>query len=62
MLINPIDSNTVGGKPIWILIVKLLLQWCLKTQLYMLCEFCGDKVCREFFGDPNSSSHKVSRS
>ena len=25
-----------------------------------VCEFCGDEVCREFFGEPNSSPHEVS--
>ena len=22
-----------------------------------VCELCGNKVCREFFGEPNSSPH-----
>ena len=25
----------------------------------ILCDLCGDKVYREFFGEPNSSSHRV---
>ena len=27
-----------------------------------ICELCGNEVCREFFGEPNSSPHEVSRS
>ena len=27
-----------------------------------VCELCGDEVCREFFGEPNSSPHEVSGS
>ena len=23
-----------------------------------VCELCGDEVCREFFGEPNSSPHE----
>ena len=27
-----------------------------------VCELCGDRVCREFFGKPNSSPHEVNES
>ena len=25
-----------------------------------ICELCGDEVCREVFGEPNSSPHELS--
>ena len=27
-----------------------------------ICELCGNKVCRKFFGEPNSSPHEVNGS
>ena len=34
----------------------------ISRNILHVCDFCGDEVCREFFGEPNSSPHEVSGS
>ena len=61
MLIISIDPNAVVSNMIGTHCKTVVVMVSYDSMLHV-CELCGDEVWREFFGEPNSSAHEVSRS